>query len=478
MNPEFEIIEVTKENDYQYTQSIVQLEKAVLERMEQEGKNGQLFITGEDGIQEYIDSKNNHVLIAVKGDNLEQIISVAYITQGQVDYTYNDVTKYFKCGSAYQEYVKSKYSRDEFEKMLRLIYIEKICAFKYARDIILSEQGVKEVSKIKETGRNAIFMRLVEQEYNDPQNQFHEKSEIRDNLNKYMSLYMKIIKRKIGMYQDFYWVDLDYIRQNSAQRKLEKSARPSRFDTTMETYDKILHYMKYRNYDMSHCQDISKYFGANTENTVELDTYITHPNSREKGLARILVLEGIKKSLQRLLKTTDSDEFFLVSTLHEDNLSSRYVSEFFGLNDYLFVNRRSGRDRQVHIFKITREDVPHYLNTMEKRIAVLYDYNPNNIKIKNNEKVEILEEQIQYETAELARLNGIEDGTKKRKFAGYIVGKQNKIKLLKEQLSRLKIYGEDEGDLRKKAKPTGTENGADGCIENENCISSDFIQEL
>ena len=406
MNKNYNIIEVTKDNKDEYLSSIVQLEQVVLSNMEQNGKVGQLFITGKDGIEEYIDSDSNHVLIAVTKENeKQQVISASYITQGQIDFTYNDITKYFKYGSDYQEYVKSKYSKDEYKKLIRKVYIDKICAFKYARDAILHELGMLKNPKTSEQEKNKIILGLIEQEYNDPQNQFHEKSEIRDNLNKYMSLYMKNVKNNLKAYQEFYWVDFEYLKQYFKKDSLQ-GIKESDVDSTIKAYDKILQYQKYKIYDRTSCKNMSKYYGANTQNTVELDTYITHPNSREKGIARILVLEGIKKSVNRILENQDNKEIFLVSTLHEENLSSKYVSEFFGLNDFLFLNRRSGRDRQVHILGMKREEFPKYIAMMEKKIAVLYDYNPNKILISENERKKILQEQIKYETEELQRLNG------------------------------------------------------------------------
>ena len=94
MGKDYEVFEVTKDNEKDYLQEIVNLENLVLENMEQEGKIGQLFTTGEEGISEYIKSKSNHVFIATK-NNDNKTISAAYITQGQIPFTYNDITKYF-----------------------------------------------------------------------------------------------------------------------------------------------------------------------------------------------------------------------------------------------------------------------------------------------------------------------------------------------------------------------------------------------
>lgn len=438
----YDVIEVTKENEYKYLDSIVQLEETVLNQMNKDGKIGQLFTTGREDLSEYINSKSNHVLIAVR--NNDKIISAAYITEGQTPFTYNDITKYFKCDENYQEYIKSKYDRCEYPKTIRDIYIKKLCAYRYARDVILKE--IYDINKLEEQEKNEIFLKMIEDEYNDPQNNFHEKSEIRDNFNKNMSSYMKFVKNDIERYQEFYWIDFDYLKheleneqENENKKKVKKVKTPDSIavDSDIETYDKILQYQKYKIYDKTQCSDMSKYYNANTDNTIEIDTYITHPNDREKGIARILVLEGLKKSLNEQLKNKNNKEVFLVSTLHQENLSSKYVSEFFGLKDYIFVNRRNGRDRQVHIYGMNRKEIPEYISKMEKKVAVLYGYNPNNIQISNNEKNEIIKEQIKYEVAELQRLEKIRDVYEKKKYTGYIKGKRSKIEELQESLYKI-----------------------------------------
>lgn len=432
MKSNYEVIELTKENESKYLAGVVELEENVLEKMEKAGKVGQLFITGAEGIHEYVESPSNHVMIAVSDTKGKNVISAAYITKGQVDYTYNDITKYFKCDEKYQEYVKSKYSDESYKRAIREVYTEKICAFRYSRDIILNQKGIRNLSDFSEEKKNLKLLELIEKERNNPQNRFHEKSEIREHLNQYMSLYMKKIKHDSRRYQDFYWVDYDFLRQELGQNDRSLNESTSKYDTTIETYDKILNYQKYKIHDISHCNDMSKYYTANTSNTIELDTYITHPDNREKGIARVLVLEGLKKALKEVAKKSDNSNVFLVSTLHEDNLSSKYVSEFFGLKDYVFVNRRNGRDRQVHIFGMKRKEILDYIEQMEKKIAVLYGYNPSNLKISEDERKGIIKEQIQYEADELKRLNSAKTLEPNKKYTGYIKCKESKIQSLKK----------------------------------------------
>ena len=136
------IVELTKENEEKYLDKIVRLEQISLEAMKQEGREGQLFDTGREGISEYVHSENNSVFVAVdeKGD----VEATTYITQGQKPFTYNDITKYFKYGENYKKYVKQKYPNEqEYKKDLRKIYIIKIQAFEYAKQRILQEYNKK-----------------------------------------------------------------------------------------------------------------------------------------------------------------------------------------------------------------------------------------------------------------------------------------------------------------------------------------------
>ena len=195
--------------------------------------------------------------------------------------------------------------------------------------------------------------------------------------------------------------------------------------------------------------DETQYYTSNTKNTIELDTYITNPNSRNVGSARIIVYEGIKKHMEKFFSCPKNKEIFLCSTLHRDNLSSKYVSEFFGLKDSLYVNRRQGRDREVHICKIDREQAMEYLTHMSDRLAVLYGYNPNNKHISQAVKKSILQEQLNYEEQERKRL--VKARATDKKFKGinfrFIREKEHKIGKLKQQLEEIKC-AENEGEIK------------------------------
>lgn len=424
------VLEITKENEEKYLHQIAELEQIVLRTMEKEGRDGQLFATGKEDISGYIHSEENTVMVAT--NEKDQVESVAYITQGQNPFTYNDITKYFKYGSNYKLYVKSKYQDiDEYKKTLLETYKIKLLAFQYAKKRVLKE--------------HPDMLNLQEYlQYELQDNGFHEKSVLREKINEYMAEYIDLnftsnIKKQ---YEQFYWITANDISKEFGKSINNPNIQVQEYEEYMEyqkEYEEILNKGNLKIYESPEFEE-SKYYTANTQNTIELDTYITNPNSRNVGSARVIVYEGIKKHMERFFSSAqNNDEIFLCSTLHRDNLSSKYVSEFFGLKDSLYVNRRQGRDREVHICKIAREDAIEYLTHMSDKLAVLYGYNPSNKKIKAKVKQEILQEQLEYEEKERKRL--IRAKTTDKKFKGinvkFIQEKECKIKKLKEELKKI-----------------------------------------
>lgn len=422
------IKELTKENEKKYLDKVAQLEKIVLAAMEKDGKIGQLFITGKEDISEYVHSKQNTVMIAVDSD--ENVQSATYITQGQKPFTYNDITKYFKYGDGYKKYVKSLYANEnEYKNDMLEVYKLKLKAYKYAREKILNEHP--EFS-------NDILI-FLEHELKEKNNHFHEKSILREDFNKYMSEYVENIQKSSikEKYERFYWtnaediakefgktIDINKIKNNDI-KEYEKSMK---IQEEYE-YNKILQNSKIVIHEKPEFE-IEKYYKANTQNSVEIDTYITNPNARHAGLARILVYEGIKKQMKKHFNNDDSKEIYLCSTLHRENLSSKYVSEFFGLKDSLYVKRRDGRDREVHICKIERKNVDEYLNKIQDKLIVLYNYNPENKHISQERKEDIIKEQIAYEKDELKRIQGFSKNTN-NKYFGNIKDTESKIRKIK-----------------------------------------------
>ena len=421
------VIELTKENEEQYLDQIVELEQITLDAMKKEGREGQLFVTGKEDISKYVHSDENSVIVAVNEKG--KVEATTYITQGQKPFTYNDITKYFKYGEQYRQYVKSQYKSEQaYKKDMLEMYNTKLQAFKYAKDRLLAEHPKK--AGVKE---------WLEAELKE--NDFHEKSELREKINQYMSQYiMKNYNSNIQKkYEQFYWINAEEISKEFGKKISELNERTQEYESFIQPeYEEILKNSKLKIYEKPEFET-EKYYSANTNNAVELDTYITLPRDRNSGLARIIVYEGIKKHIEKHFQNPENSEIFLCSTLHRDNLSSKYVSEFFGLKDSLYVNRRKGRDREVHITKIPREQAMEYLVSVSDKLAVLYGYNPNNKHISNNTKKRVLEEQLKYEEDEHNRLKRAKTVDKKLNGINvkFIDSKLRKIKRLKEQIQEI-----------------------------------------
>lgn len=433
------VVEITKENESEYLDQIAELEQIVLQTMKKEGREGQLFATGREDISEYVHSEENTVMVAL--NEKKQVESAAYITQGQKPFTYNDITKYFKYGPNYMSYVKSQYSdENEYKNTLLEIYKIKLLAFQFAQKRILKEHP--EMSSLHEYLQHEL-----------QENDFHEKSELREKVNQYMAEYIssKFDSNIQNKYEQFYWITADDISQEFGKSIKSPNIQVKEYEEYMEyqkEYEEILDKAGLKIYE-SPMFDETQYYTSNTKNTIELDTYITNPNSRNVGSARIIVYEGIKKHMEKFFSCPKNKEIFLCSTLHRDNLSSKYVSEFFGLKDSLYVNRRQGRDREVHICKIDREQAMEYLTHMSDRLAVLYGYNPNNKHISQAVRKSILQEQLNYEEQERKRL--VKARATDKKFKGinfrFIREKEHKIRKLKQQLEEIKC-AENEGEIK------------------------------
>ena len=431
-NKKLKCIELTKQNYENYINQVENLENLVSRRMEQDGRIGQFFTTGREGIEEYILSEDNTVMVALNDKG--KIMSATYITQNQLPYTYNDITKYFKYGSKYKNHIKESYSSEtEYKRDMLKIYEEKLNAYEYAKAKVLQSHPEY----------NGSIMEYLQNELSDKENEFHEKSELREALNTYMSEFIRDISKSepsiIELYDKFYWLSAQDISEEFGKEVNLKSNTMQEYEILISSqasqeYSEILHKGPLKIIDEPK-QDFSEYYNANTSNSLEIDTYITNPNSRQAGLARIVVFEGIKKHINEHFKNITNNEIFLCSTLHRENVSSKYVSEFFGLNDSLYVQRRNSRNREVHICKIDRGDYMDYLNEMEDKIITLYDYNPNNKTVTPEKRIEIIKQQLRYEKEQAENLKI----TSKGNYTGKFDAVKRKTKKIEELKNKLRI---------------------------------------
>ena len=418
----FKIIELTKDNESKYLNQVADLEEVVLHRMEQVGQIGQLFTTGAEDISSYVHSDENSVFISL--DDNGNVNGAAYITQGQKPFTYNDITKYFKTGEEYRKYVRSQYPTDsDYRKDMLSMYELKLDAFKCAKSSILAEHPEY----------NGDILAFLQHELDEENNHFHEKSPLREQLNVRMSDYIKKVAESnpdvMKKYEWFYWTTADDIsKEFNRPVTLPQDMVELDSATDME-YSQILKNGPLQIYEKPEF-DVTKYYAANTSNAVELDTYITAPDTRSSGLAKALVLQGIIKHMNRHFSDPSQENIFLCSTLHKDSL---------------YVKRRDGRNREVHICGISREDYPNYIRHMQEKLAVLYGYNPEHLTVSPENEISILQEQLSYEKGEINRIKKAKSASSNKKFTAkrattpisYEKRKIDKVRSLNRRISSL-----------------------------------------
>ena len=373
----YKIVEIKEENDtrqQELANGIAELEKDVCNELTQKGVGYFYFPTGFNDILSYIRDKN--VTVMVCQYNYKKIIAASYITQGQGLYTYNDLTKYFKFNKEFIEYGKSKYVQKELHLIEYETYMKKIEGYKYAKELIAKELNITDLVKhCKEEKEKGTF---------------DEKNEVREKVNKYIYDYFRDnINDRIGFIEldRFYLLkfsDLQKCENNEIKAKCEEATEENK--RLYEEYDALLDLFDLNSAILSDNQNngymkaenFKTYFDANPFNTIELDTYIVHPDHRKKGLARIVSFEGLKIQIEKLLaKRPDLQEIFICGTIHQNNYPSKMVAQRLReplqfLNyDTLFIKRRNGINREVYFCKIQKNNLEEVFNKYEEIIETL-----------------------------------------------------------------------------------------------------------
>lgn len=354
-----EIIEITSENYEQYKNKLLSLEKKVKADMVKQGIGDLFFTTGED-IIDYVVSPLHHVFAMV--DNNEVLAQTYLIGSGShIQGDYSDLPKYYTMGDDFLSYVKKdKYESDsEFMRVGRSMYIAKIYAFKYALGMIYGDDYNK-------------FMEDLEYEKKS-ETHFDERTKLRRDINRYMSEFMK----KYGMselYRQFYYIDSSFIDYSG--------------DIITKAYDSFLEASKVKVYG-ENIENHEDYFEANVDNTIEVDTYITDPEARRNGDAKILSTIALSKTINEFFENNDSDVLYLSITLHKDNYLSENVANFLGFKDYIDLERRSNIERKAYMKRIDRTNYLDYINYLNKKLSYFYGFGNEEITEEDKELFEM-----------------------------------------------------------------------------------------
>ena len=367
-----------------YAKEIESLEKYVSDKLQEQGKGHIFFTTGYDDIYSYI--KDRDVTVMECQDDYYKIISAAYITQGQGLYTYNDLSKYFKFNKEYVDYAKTKYDPKELCSIEYETFMKKIEGYKYAKALIEKELNITD---------------LVDYFQNEKKKgTFDEHDKVREKVNRYIYDYFRDNNNdRIGFTEldRFYLLkfsDLQNCEDNEIRTKCENETEENK--KLYEEYGQLIDLFDLNdsilpdenNFEYLKRENFKTYFDANPFNTIELDTYMVHPDNRKKGLAKIVTFEGLKIQIKKLLaKRPSLKEIFISATIHQDNEPSKRVTTSFGKFDTLYIKRRTGINREVYFCRIDKKNLQEFIRKNEEKIAKLKDivYRDSNIVIKTIE---------------------------------------------------------------------------------------------
>lgn len=355
------IIEITKNNWLHYKNQMLNLENKVKNDMVKQGIGDLFFTTGED-IKEYVDDLRHHVYVMV--DDTDKVLAQTYLigSGSHIQGDYSDLPKYFTMGEDFLQYVRlNKYSNaKEFMHVGKSVYLAKLYAFKYA---IKKIYGSLDIDK---------FMQDLEKEKNS-ETHFDERTSLRRNLNKYMSQFMNDHGME-ELYRQFYNIDSTFAEYTN-DIKLSNA------------YDSFLEASKITVYGKK-MDNPEEYYEANVYNTIEVDTYITDPEARRSGSAKILSTIALNKTINEFFNNNESDVLYLSVTLHKDNYLSENVANFLGFKDYIDLERRATIERKAYMKRIDRSTYKDYLKYLDKKLTYFYGYGNESL---TNEEIEFFE---------------------------------------------------------------------------------------
>lgn len=352
------IIEITQENWNNYKNQLFALENKVKNDMIFQGIGDLFFTTGED-IKEYAEDPRHHVYVIV--DEFNKVIAQTYLigAGSHIQGDYSDLPKYYTMGKDFLEYIKAtKYeNNDEFNCIGSNMYLIKLYAFKYALRKIYGSVDTNSFIKKLETEKSS-------------KTHFDERTPLRRNINKYMSEFMN--KNGLSeLYRQFYNIDSSFFKNNETEAS--------------KAYDSFINASKINVYSKK-IDNPSNYYEANVFNTIEVDTYITDPEARRSGLAKILSTLALTKTITEYFENSNNDILYLSVTLHKDNYLSENVAHFLGFKDYIDLERRSNIERKAYLKRIDRHTYQHYLEQLHKKLKYFHNY--GNIEVSEEEKIE------------------------------------------------------------------------------------------
>lgn len=359
------IVEITTNNWGHYKDKMLSLENKVKQDMVKQGIGDLFFTTGED-IKDYVIDPKYHVYIMI--DENDQVLAQTYVigAGSHIQGDYADLPKYFTMGENFLQYIKSnKYiNTKNFMHVASSIYEAKIYAFKYALRHIYGSEDIEQF--INDLNKEKIS-----------ETHFDERTQLRRDINKYMSEFMNNHGME-ELYRQFY--NIDSIFANYTDNPI-----------TSKAYDEFLKASRVTVYSQK-IENPADYFEASVYNTIEVDTYITDPDARRKGSAKILSTLALNKTITEFFEKNDSDVLYLSITLHKDNYLSENVANFLGFKDYIDLERRATIERKAYMKRIDRTNYEQYLSYLNKKLTYFYGYGNENVSDEEKKLFEMEKE--------------------------------------------------------------------------------------
>ena len=358
------IIELTKDNYPKYLQQMADLEEKITKKMKSDGIGDFYDKTGYDNALNYIMSGDGVVLVSLDDQN---------DVNGAVIVLNRPIAHINQRGQAFDKWIKEQYgSENKYKKALLDAYDLKLKAYRSAKTRLMYEDP------------NAQrFFAHIEEESDTA-----EGKELVKRVNSMMMEYA-INNGKIDVYERFFWLTADDIAKEF-DRNPKKSKNMKECELITDCLEGIDEAVSIEN-------------GIpDSRNTFIIDTCFTDNNSRNQGLSRILMFEGIKRQIERFFTNSDEDEMVLMSYAHGDSLSARHALNFLEMNR--IANKGTMLNRKTYERRIKREEAEQYISNMQERLVALYGYNPNGIVIPNDRKIEILKNQVSYDSVETRKI--------------------------------------------------------------------------
>lgn len=404
-------IKLTTDNFNLYAYQIVNLCEQAVYRNENNNKKGQFYTTTLQELYKYVTSDNDLVLMAIDINN--KVVGASYINTKIPQNTYSDLTKYFHIFNEYKNKIINSFSSIEnYQQYITRVYLEKILLF-----LKIS----KEVEESKELNPKSIpFKLLIEEQIT--KNEFQENNPIREYIT--TRLYEEYQKKgKINNYINFAYYGIEDIDRTILENLAAKNTSIKKIEDIIANYELFLQAQK--PIFISPPQiDVIEYLDANMYNSMEINTYIVLPEYQSSGLAKILLYEALKRSIEKYFSETQNEVLYINTTIHNENISSQRTANLIGMKDYIYIERTKGINRRVYIRKLRIESYREFLYEIELELLLEYNYYSEHFGIDINDIIR----KVEYKVEEYKkRLTNTKDESKKT----YYLLKIQKLKEIK-----------------------------------------------